>query len=355
MHRPQGKNQTYLTDRVNQILMGWYSFDAIGVAINRTKQVLIPFNFRKWIKLGIIAIFTGGIGFSGFNYNPAVFNFQRNGVEGLSLNEVLNKISQFWHQYETYILIAISAIVFLILLLSLVSSVMEFVLIESLVTDIISIRAYFKKYLRPGFNLFLLQLVLGISILLLFILAILPALMPFLESPGSVTFVTILEAITYSIVMILLFAVIGGIIQSFISLSIPLVMYSDTGIVAAMKKVIGRSRTDAKQILVYWIVRVAAWLAAGLIVGIAALILFIIIFGVIILLGLGLYYLLKETVLFWIVMIPYGLIASILLILFILIISVPVPVFMKYHMLAFLQSWYQDVNIPFPTTRTSIT
>jgi len=50
------------------ILMTWYSIDAIDGAIRRTKHALIePFDFWKWLKLGIIAFLIGGGGGGGYN------------------------------------------------------------------------------------------------------------------------------------------------------------------------------------------------------------------------------------------------------------------------------------------------
>jgi len=85
----------------------------------------------------------------------------------------------------------------------------------------------------------------------------------------------------------------------------------------------------------------------------AALILFIVVFGIVFILGLILYLLLSwaglgmEDAVFWVIMAPYGLVAYVLLIVFFLLVSVPVRVFMKYHMLTFLKSWYPESGIPF--------
>jgi hypothetical protein len=113
--------------------------------------------------LGIILFFIGGNGFLNFN-SPANYNLPSNDrMQGApSIEKILNQINQFWEQYNTYILIAISVIIFMILLFILISSIMEFVFVESLVTNRVAIRESFKKYLRPGFNLFIIQVVLGI-------------------------------------------------------------------------------------------------------------------------------------------------------------------------------------------------
>jgi len=55
-------------------IMVWYSIDVINAAVNRTKKIILePFDFWKWIKLGIIILFIGGgFGSSGSNFDPGV-------------------------------------------------------------------------------------------------------------------------------------------------------------------------------------------------------------------------------------------------------------------------------------------
>ncbi|MCX9012337.1 MAG: hypothetical protein OIN66_14610 [Candidatus Methanoperedens sp.] len=341
--------------------MGWYGIDAVDAAIKRTKKALIePFDFWKWIKLGIIVFFIGGGGTGISNFNPpASYQRQYEGTKIPSTEEIFNQVSQFWHQYQIYILIAIAIIIFIILLFTFISSVMEFVFVESVVTNHVAIRAYFSKYLRPGFNLFIIQVILMVVFLSLFILAMIPLLQRFLS--GAVTPGLILGSILWFFGVVFIFAILSGIIRSFISLAIPIAMYQGVGITTAIKNVFGRFMEDWKQVAVYWVVRIIIIIVAVIIVGIAALILFIVVFLVLLVPALILYFILSglgqgiSSPLFWIVMIPYGLLAVIVFILLILLVSVPVPVFMKYHLLTFMQAWYPDVTVPlFDSERTGV-
>jgi len=347
--------------------MSWYSIDAIDTAIKRTKKTLFePFDFWKWIKLGIIIIFIGG-GFSGFNFNPGTFNMpaadmNEDGAlpEGMpSTQEIFDQITQFWDQYQTYILIGLVIIIFITLIFGLISGIMQFVFVEALVTNKVTIIANFKKFMRPGFNLFIIQTILGLFFLSLFILAILSIVLPMLQSPAIITFGSILSGIIWFLIVAIILTITSGIIYSLINLSIPLVMYDQTGLIEAIKKILGRASADWKQIVVYWITRALLWLVIAIIIGIAALIIFILLAIVIILIGLILYFILSMlgmgtgNILFWAVMILYGLVALIPLIVLMLLVSVPVPVFMKSHMLTFLQSWYKDAKIPFFDSKES--
>jgi hypothetical protein len=237
---------------------------------------------------------------------------------------------------------------------------MEFVFVEALVTNKVMIIAYFKKYMRSGFNLFIMQTILGLFFLSLFILAMLPVVQSILESPETISFGSIMSSIIWFIIVVIVLSMIGGIIDSVISLSIPLVMYEQTGLIEAIKKIAGRAGADWKQIVVYWVMRSILWIAGGIIIGIMAILLFIFLFIVILILGVILYLILSMLgigtgdLLFWVVFIPFGMIAFIPLLVLMLLASVPAPVFMKNHMLIFLQSWCTDVKIPLFDSKESM-
>lgn len=355
----------YLYDEPTSILMTWHSIDVIDTALKRTKSALIePFNFWKWIKLGIIIFLLGGGGGyggggGGSNYGGSGQDFRGiddNGEPLITDSQFLEfreTFTQFLDTYLIYLLLGIVFFIGIILLLSYISNVMEFVFVHSLVTNVVTFWAYTRQYLRQGFNLFIIRFVLGLAFLSILILFMLPIVLPILNSPGDLHIGMLIGSIFLLIGVLLILAIIDGIIQSFINLSIPMSMYQNTGIIAALRKVLGLFKADWKQIIVYWVVRFFLRIIVAIIVGLAALILFIVVFGIVFMLGLILYLLLSWAGLgmgdavFWVIMAPFGLVAFILLFIFSLMVSVPVPVFMKYHMLTFLKSWYPESGIPF--------
>ena len=330
--------------------MSWSGIDAIDSAVSRTKKTLIePFNFWKWIKLGIILFFLGG---GSSSFNPASFNQPYRGAQtpAPTMGEILSQITQFWHQYFTIILLVAAFFVFFILIFGYISSIMEFVLVESLVTGVVTFWASSRKYLRLGFNLFVVRLVIGLFILSLLILFMFPVFKSVMGSFDTISSGMIIGIILKVVAVLLGIAIVNGIIQSFINLSIPLAMYNDMGIIEAFKSIVGKARTDWKQIGMYWIIRILLGIVASIAVGIIAFILILVILAILAIPAVILYYLLSgigAQILFWILMALYGLIAFVVFFLFILIVSVPVPVFMKYHMLTFLKMWYEDAKIPF--------
>ena len=352
----------YLYGNPPSIIMTWHSIDAVDTAFKRTKSALIePFNFWKWIKLGIIILLIGGSvggGGGGSNFSSTGPNFNGIGDNGEPLItdsqffQYLEMFTQFLDTYLIYFLLGIGFFIGIILLRSYISNVMEFVFVNSLVTNVVTFWAYTRQYLRQGFNLFMIRFVLGLAFLSILIISMLPIVLPILDSPGDLHIGMLFGGIFLLIGVLLILAIISGIIESFINLSIPMSMYQNTGIIAAFKKVLGLFKADWKQIIVYWVVRFFLRIIVGIIVGLAALIIFIVVFGIISILGLILYLLLSWAGLgigdavFWVIMAPFGLVAYVLLIVFFLLVSVPVPVFMKYHMLTFLKSWYPESGIP---------
>lgn len=354
----------YLYDDPPSIIMTWHSIDAVDTAFKRTKSALIePFNFWKWIKFGIIILLLGGSGGGGGGGGS---NFGGTGQDFRGINdngeplitdyqflEFRETLTQFLDTYLIYLLLGIGFFIGIMLFLSYISNVMEFVFVNSLVTNVVTFWAYTRQYLRQGFNLFIIRFVLGLVFLSILIISILPIVLPILDSPGDLHIGMFTGGIFLLIGVLLMLAIISGIIQSFINLSIPMSMYQNTGIIAAFKKVMGLFKSDWKQIIVYWLVRFFLKIIIGIIVVLVALIIFIVVFSVIIfMLGLVLYLLswaglgIGDAV-FWVIMAPFGLVAFVLLFVFLLLVSVPVPVFMKYHMLTFLKSWYPESGIPF--------
>lgn len=341
--------------------MAWHSIDVVDNAFEKTKKALIePFSFWNWIKLGIIIFLMGGSG--GFNFNPSVYNSRDYGRQDIipPAGNISGQISQFLQQYMMVILIIAGLVLLLIFIFSYISNIMEFVFVHSLVTNQVRFWEYSRKYLRLGFNLFIIRILLILAFFVLLGISMLPILLPILDSPENIGIGFIFSIIIWIILIFLVLAIIFGIIGSFINLSIPLAMYHDLGIIAAFKKIAARFRGDWKQILVYWVVRFVLGIAVAIIIGIAGLILFLIVFGITALAGVLLYFVLGaiglgwSDLLFWAVFIPYFLIAFTVLMLFILFIIVPGRVFLKYHMLTFLQAWYTEATIPFFDAQNSI-
>jgi len=343
--------------------MSWYGIDAVDKAVSRTKTALFePFDFWKWVKLAIIIFFIGGMGSnyggSGTNYQLNSEDFRNNisnidpgrivdfssGISGLSLN----------YTQSTSFLGVIAAIIAFLLLLALIfsyiSSVMEFVFVESLVKNEVLFWAYSKKFMGKGFNLLLVRLALVLIFFVLFALAFLPFISIIFKESSDFSFPLLIGGIFWFFAVVILLALLGAVVNSFISLAIPLAIYRETGILSAFKMVYRNFRKSWQQVLVYWFIR--------LLLGIGVAILAIILFGLLIL-GLIILFIVLDGILYfllstfiseplnWILLIPFVIVELLLIFITLMLLSVPLAVFMKYHLLSFLEAWFADSNIPF--------
>ena len=337
----------------------WIAWDVIEGAMTKTRQMLFePFDLTKWVKLAIILLFIGfgGGGGSNFSSNPSGNSFEdfdgsQSGAElDAFVEEVVSGVSASVHQYMTYSILAVLAILLVIVLFAYISNVMQFVFVESVVRNHVTIQAYIRNNLGNGLRLFILNWTLGLTFLIAIILSLLPALSAIPEGDFSATF---FGSFTLFLIVIVIGIILLVIISSFINLAIPVMLYENVGILKALSKVINTAAHSISQVLVYWIMRGVL----GIIVGITAAII-----GLIVVLIAGLVLLLIGIVIYMIltllgfgfndseVLIVLGLffVASMLVLIFLAILAtVPLPVFMKYHTLLFLRNWYADI-VPFP-------
>ncbi len=340
--------------------MGWYVVNAVGKAIERTRTCLFePFDLWKWMKLVIIVMLIGGgSSFNGGGGGNSLddITLQDPGATDSfteALGESIDKL-QTGPGLELIIGI-ILLILILILFFSYISSVMEFVFVDSLVSNDVRFWEYFRRYLGKGLGLFVFRLLVFVVLLSLIALMALSFVIPLIGSSWD----TFPDAIMSNIVsfillligIILIAAIIGGIIGSFINLSIPVAIYTETGIFRAFANVFGQFRKNWQQFLVYWIGRFFLGLAVGIAVGIILLITIILAGFFILLADLLIYFTISALLsgsdtLVWIVLVPMIVIQAILFIVSLAVIAMPARVFLKYHMLTFLQQWYPDTEIP---------
>ncbi|QLC49868.1 hypothetical protein HWN40_06205 [Methanolobus zinderi] len=339
--------------------MSWYVVDAVDRAFERTKKCLIePFDFWKWMKLTIIVLLVGG----GMNFNTGGGNY--------SFDETDMPVSQdfptgaenvFENIYDTvsmnalaYMVGAILLIILLALIFAYISSVMEFVLVESLVSNDVRFWEYSRSFLGKGFGLFLFRLLLGILYLLIIAIVALPFIYYLTGQTDASLESSMLANIVYLIFLLIfiffVLGVIGGIIGSFVNLAIPVSLYAGSGIFGAFSMVVKKFRQDWKQIIIYWIGRIVLNIAVAIVVGIAVLIMSAIALLLFLVFDGAVYFVLSaltaSDTLVWIILAPVVFIQLIIFVLAIAFVSMPARVFVKYHMLTFLQMWYPEIEVP---------
>ncbi|MGB9938229.1 DUF7544 domain-containing protein [Methanosarcina sp.] len=342
--------------------MSWYGIDAADRALSRTRKALFePFDFWKWAKLAIIIFLLGGVV---SNYGGST-NY-RMGSEDLEDNFPVIEPGQIpvfpfgaeelgisYIQSVSLSAVIIAAIVFIFLLaliFSYISSVMEFVFVESLVRNEVKFWAYSRRFMEKGFYLLLVRLALGLGFLALFGIALLPLIPAILESSSDFTWPARLGGILWVAGIISVLFLLAAAINSLLSLAIPVSIYRDKGILPAFRMVYRNFRKSWQEVVVYWFIRFLLG------IGVAILAIF---FFVLVMLVLGLAFLIFDAVLYflfsslvsepllWILLIPFIVIELALILGALLFLNVPLAVFLKYHLLSFLEAWFPDADIPF--------
>jgi hypothetical protein len=248
------------------------------------------------------------------------------------------------------VIAVIVSLLLLALIFSYISSVMEFVFVESLVRNEVKFWNYSRKFMGKGFYLLLVRLTLGLVFLVLFGIAILPLIPSILERSSDFAWPALLGGFFWIVGVIIGLVLLGTAINSLLSLAIPLSIYRDKGILSAFGLVFANFRKSWQEIVIYWFIR--------FVLGIGIAILAIFLFGMV-MLTLGLVFLVTDGVLYflfsfllsdplsWILLIPVVLIELALILGTLLFLNVPLAVFLKYHLLSFLEAWYADAEIPF--------
>jgi len=138
-----------------------YALDDIDDAIDVTRGLLTPVDRTVWVKLAVVAFFIGGpgAGFNGFQYT-----FGGNGgTGGPPPGGVVTPDLGF----PVWALIAaiVGVVLLIALAFALVGSIMEFVFVESLRSEEVTIRRYWGRRWRQGVRLFGFRVLIGFVVL----------------------------------------------------------------------------------------------------------------------------------------------------------------------------------------------
>ncbi|PYX44431.1 MAG: hypothetical protein DMG79_20825 [Acidobacteria bacterium] len=153
------------------------AIDTIALAVQHTKQQLFqPFRLWQWTRLALVGLLAGEIGSSGSFHFPSNFNFpQTNGPSRHFMEQSFPKIDPAILGGLVAVLV-IAGGIFLIVLMY-ISSVMRFILFDSIVTKECHIRQGWAHRQGPAWRYFLWQL--G------FMLAVIAAAVVFLGIPAG--------------------------------------------------------------------------------------------------------------------------------------------------------------------------
>lgn len=249
--------------------MTLYAVDAIDDAIDATRAFLWPVDRGRWARLALVALFVGGGGGAsplrvpnaagGGGPAPAGVPAEPGGLPSVGGPELA-------------VIVAVLAVVGLVALgFMLVGSVMEFVLVESLRREAVTVRRYWRERWRQGLRLFGFRVGLGLLSLVAFGLLAAVVLAPTLLGTAGASLVLLAVAVPVGVAVAVASGLVGGFTTAFV---VPVMIVEECGLLAAWRRFWPTLTARWKQYAVYavlgWILRLVAGIAAGIVTLLAA-------------------------------------------------------------------------------------
>lgn len=255
--------------------------DLIDDSFKKTKQRFLPFS-KEWFKLGLVSLLSSSGGGGG--------NFSN-----ISNVSDLPGVKDFVKNNLGFILTGAGIATLVGLLWRIITLTFTFIFIDSVITSKTRIKEGFKKHINKGVSVFLLLLLIGLGNLILLGLVSLPILIPLIKNFQN------LSIDHFSIPYIIFFAVffvldiiVFGLINWFIGNLVIYDMYRKNNfVIDSMKRGLYLLKNDFVEVLVFFLMKIVLGIGAGLII----------------------------MLVFFILLIPFGLIGVIFVILFVWLIA----------------------------------
>ena len=245
--------------------MALHALEDIDDALDVTKAFLLPIDRTQWVKLAVVVFFVGG---PGANLNSFQFNVPTDGG-------TLPGGGSLPPEIGANLLFAIAAVVVVALLLGLglllVGSIMEFVLIESLRRETVTLRRYWGDRWRQGVRLFAFRLVVGLlvfgSVAVLAVLVLLPVVVE--TGAGEAAGLSVIGFLLLLPVVAVL-AVVVGLLNGFTTVFVvPIMVLDGGGVLDGWRRLWPTITGNVWQYLAYAVVGAVLNLVGGLLAAIA--------------------------------------------------------------------------------------
>ena len=251
--------------------------DTITLAFQHTKQQLVqPFRFWQWTRLAVVGLLAGEMGSSGFNI-PSNFNLpQQTGNSRHLLDSGLGAIDPAVYAGLIAVLV-VAGLVFGVILLY-ISSVMRFILFDSVLAKECHIRQAWSRRQGPGWRFFLWQVgytlvTIGAALVLVGIPAAFAFAMGWLTAPREHLVPLILGGIVLFFVVVIFFvaaAVIHVLTKDFV---VPQMAMEGIGAVEGWRRLWPMIQAEKGGYAVYVVMKVLLAIGAGIVITIVSVIL----------------------------------------------------------------------------------
>jgi hypothetical protein len=310
----------------------WYALAALSDARDATKELLLPVDRGRWLRLALIALFVGvGGGLPTGGGNASV----PSGGGGEMPSDLPTPSAP---EVGTALAIVAGIVVLILLFLllwNLVGAVMEFVLVRGLRDREVSIREPFSEEFRPGLRLFGFRIAVGLLTLLLIGL---PFLLVLFGGIGlsPILLVLLVPLILVFVIVGIVSSVVLGLTTDFV---VPTMLTEDRGVVDSWKRLWPTLRAEWKQVVLYVVAKFVLGIAVSIAVSIVVLLVAIVLAIPFVLVG-GALFLglsaagLQHAIVF--VAVPLAALFVLVLIVAGLLVQVPALTFVRYYSLSVL-------------------
>jgi hypothetical protein len=252
--------------------------DTITLAFQHTKRQLIqPFRFWQWARLAIVGLLAGEMSSGGGNFSfPSNFNFPQHGGSRNFLPEGFPDINPALLGALIAILV-VAGVVFVIVMMYL-SSMMRFILFDSVLAKECHIRKGWRRRQGEGWRYFLFQLAFSFAILAgLTILVGVPLgfafLVGWLKDPSEHVFPLVVGGIILFFAFLafcILIAVIHVLIKDFV---VPQMALEHIGVLEGWRRLWPMMKAEKGGYAVYIGMKIVLAIGASIIIGILTVIL----------------------------------------------------------------------------------
>lgn len=240
--------------------MALHAAQNVGDAFTVAREFLTPIEFRRWLKLAVVAFFIGG----GMNLPSAQFNAS-GGQDRIPAEEIPSSLPT---DVTTIIAAIVAVAVGIWVLFAVVGAIMEFVFVESLRSGTVSIRRYWSRRWRQGLRLFGFRIAIGLPVLALGVgwlaLFFVPLLM------GVADPIIPVGAFVLGIPVLFVVGLLYGLVSAFTTVFVvPIMIKNDCGVLAGWRPLWGSIKAEPKQYLAYAVIGFLLTIATGLLASVA--------------------------------------------------------------------------------------
>ncbi|MFC6942584.1 hypothetical protein ACFQE8_21910 [Salinirubellus sp. GCM10025818] len=335
--------------------MPLYALKDLDDALDATRAFPWPVDRSTWIKLAVVVFFVGG---PGANLNAFQYNVP---ADQGSLPGDFPMPPDIGATIWLIIAVVVAAALLIGLLFLLNGSIMEFVLVESLRREEVTVRQHWGERWRQGARLFGFRLVIGLLVFGSAAVAAVLFLLPVVvetgtgpgpgPGPGGFSIIGFLLLLPIVFVLALVVGLVNGFTTVFL---VPIMILEDCGVLAGWRRLWPTITTNPWQYLAYavagFILNILAGILVAIVVGVAVLVL-LIPFGILGALGL---FLLTVAEPFGIgLLVVVGLLFGLSVLLVIAFAQVPVVAYLRYYALLVLGDIESDLDL-IPEQRAAV-